>query len=74
MDKKKLECCIQLTRRLPPQNIEKNIDAISNIIYDEDELLNAFVQKIDNPAIVCTDDVQGEFLKCEYNRDGDSYR
>lgn len=74
MDKQKLESCIQLVRKLPPGKLEQNINAISNIIYDEDELLNAFLQKVDTPTTICTYDIQGGFLKCEYNRDGDSYR
>ena len=73
-DTTKLEACINLARKLPAKEIEKNIDAISNLIYEEDDLLNSFVQKIDSRSIVSTDDVLGEFLKCEYNRDGDSYR
>jgi hypothetical protein len=71
MDNKKLEHCIQLIRRLPPGKIEQNINAISNIIYDEDELLNAFLQKVDTPSTV---NQEHSFLMCEYNRDGDAYR
>jgi capping protein beta len=74
MNKQKLELCIGLIRRLPPSKLEQNINAITNIIYEDDDLLNAFLQKIDNPISVCKDDKLGEFLKCEYNRDGDSYR
>ena len=71
MDYKKLENCIQLIRRLPPANIDQNINAISNLIYEEDELLNAFIQKVDTPSNI---NVENHFLMCEYNRDGDSYR
>jgi capping protein beta len=71
MDGKKLEHCIQLIRRLPPGKIDQNINAISNLIYEEDELLNAFLQKVDTPSSINTDQ---SFLMCEYNRDGDSYR
>ena len=74
MDKQKLESCINIFRKLPPNQINKNTDAISSLIYEEDETLNAFLQKVDTPALVCSDDVQGEFLKSEYNREGDSYR
>lgn len=74
MDNKKLESCISLIRKLPIYKLEQNINAVSNIIYDEDELLLTFLQKIDNPLQVCTDDIQGEFIKSEFNRDGDSYR
>jgi capping protein beta len=74
MDLKKLESCIQLVRKLPPGKLEQNINAISNLIYEEDDLLNAFLQKIENPIVISSDDSLGEFIKCEYNRDGDSYR
>jgi hypothetical protein len=74
MDNEKLESCIHIFRSLSPKDINKNIDALSTLIYDEDETLNAFLQKIDNPSTICSDDTQGEFLKSEYNREGDSYR
>jgi hypothetical protein len=74
MHNKKLENCISLIRKLPIKQLEQNINAVTNIIYDEDELLMTFLQKIDNPLQVCTDDICGEFIKSEYNRDGDSYR
>lgn len=71
MDSKKLENCIQLIRRLPPGKIDQNLNAISNLIYEEDELLNAFLQKVDTQSSV---NKEHSFLMCEYNRDGDSYR
>lgn len=74
VDTQKLQACINLCRKLPAKDIERNIDAITNIIYEEDDLLNSFVQKIDSRSLVCRDDSLGEFLMCEYNRDGDSYR
>jgi len=66
--------CIQLVRKLPPSKLDKNILAISNLVFEDDELFNEFSQKVDHPAEVCKEDIQGEFLKCEFNRDGDSYR
>jgi hypothetical protein len=72
MDQQKLESCIKLMRNLPINKLENNINAITNLIYDEDEVLNSFLQKIDNPLLIAKED--GEFIKCEYNRDGDSYR
>jgi capping protein beta len=74
MDQQKLEASIKLIRGLPTSKLEQNINAITNLIYDEDEVLNAFLQKIDNPLLICKDDILGEFIKCEYNREGDSYR
>ena len=66
--------CIQLNQLMPIIDIDKNIDAISTVIYENDDLLNEFLQKFDNRTKVCKDDPKGEFIKCEQNRDGDSYR
>jgi capping protein beta len=68
----KIKDCIKLIKKLPVDRIEDNITAISNLIYEEDELLNEFLQKVDGRTEICAED--GEFLKCEFNRDGDSYR
>lgn len=68
----KIRDCIKLIKKLPVDNIEDNITAISNLIYEDDDLLNEFLQKVDGRTELSTED--GEFLKCEYNRDGDSYR
>ena len=66
--------CIQLNQLMPIMDIDKNIDAISSAIYDNDDLLNEFLQKVDNRTKVCKDDPKGYFIMCEQNRDGDSYR
>ncbi len=55
-------------------DIDKNIDEISSVIYENDDLLNEFLKKVDNRTKVCKDDPKGEFIMCEQNRDGDSYR
>ena len=66
--------CIQLNQLMPVIDIDKNIDAISSVIYENDDLLNEFLQKVDNRTKVCKDDPKGEFIMSEQNRDGDSYR
>ena len=66
--------CIQLNQLMPIMDIDKNIDAISSAIYDNDDLLNEFLQKVDNRTKICKDDPKGYFIMCEQNRDGDSYR
>ena len=40
--------CIQLNQLMPIIDIDKNIDAISSVIYENDDLLNEFLQKVDN--------------------------
>jgi capping protein beta len=68
----KLDFALDLMRRLPPQQIEKNltnlIDLVPNLCED---LLSA----IDQPLKVARDKTVGkDYLLCDYNRDGDSYR
>lgn len=68
----KLDFALDLMRRLPPQQIEKNltnlIDLVPNLCED---LLSA----IDQPLKVARDRQVGkDYLLCDYNRDGDSYR
>lgn len=70
--KQKIQNCVQLVRKLPYSNIDDNIVAISNLVYEDDDLLNEFLQKVDSRIEICKE--EGEFLQCEHNRDGDSYR
>jgi hypothetical protein len=72
MDQQKLESSIKIMRNLPINKLEQNVNAMTNLIYEDDDLLNCFLQKIDSPLVISKED--GEFIKCEYNRDGDSYR
>lgn len=65
--------CIQLNQLMPLIDIDKNIDAISSAIYENDDLLNEFLQKVDSRLKVCDEDIR-KFIQCEQNRDGDSYR
>ena len=71
-NKTKLHDCIGLLKKLPVAKFDDTITAISNIIYEEDELLNEFLQKCDNRIEIQKG--EDEFIKSEYNRDGDSYR
>ncbi len=68
----KIQDCIKLVKKLSISKIDDNVTAISNLIYDNDDLLNEFLQKVDNRIETSNED--GDFLKCEHNRDGDSYR
>lgn len=67
-----LDSMLDLTRRLPPTNIVKNISNLVEICPDyADELLGS----VDQPLQVRTDHTTGkDYLACDYNRDGDSYR
>lgn len=70
----KLKSCLQILRKFPVFKYKKVIEAITSLIYEDDDLLNEFLQKIDQPSEAEHESIYGEFLKCEYNRDGDSYR
>jgi capping protein (actin filament) muscle Z-line, beta len=59
-------------RRLPPQKVEENLASLIDIVPDlAEELLSA----VDQPLKVKSCKQSGkEYLLCDYNRDGDSYR
>jgi len=63
---------MDLFRRLPPVQLETNLTFVSELVPDlADELL----QSVDCPLKIKTDPASGkDFLICDYNRDGDSYR
>ena len=69
----KLSSCLNLSLLLPISKLEKNVNAISSLIYNEDETLDSFLQKVDQPLIINLQK-KGGFICCEFNRDGDSYR
>ena len=59
-------------RRLPPQQIEKNLSDLIDLVPD---LCEDLLSSIDQPLKVATDKKVGkDYLLCDYNRDGDSYR
>ena len=67
-----LDSMLDLMRRLPPTQIEENVSALVEICPDyADDLLGS----VDQPLKVRVDGATGkEYLACDYNRDGDSYR
>ena len=67
-----LDCALDLMRRLPPQQVEKNLSDLIDLVPDlTEELLSA----VDQPLKVVRDRTVGkDYLLCDYNRDGDSYR
>ena len=67
-----LDSMLDLMRRLPPTQIEENVSALVDICPDyADDLLGS----VDQPLKIKTDAATGkEYLTCDYNRDGDSYR
>lgn len=67
-----LDCALDLMRRLPPQQIEKNL---SDLIDIAPALCEDLLSSVDQPLKVARDKIAGrDYLLCDYNRDGDSYR
>ena len=67
-----LDSMLDLMRRLPPTNVEENVSALVNICPEyADDLLGS----VDQPLRLMVDRATGrEYLACDYNRDGESYR
>ena len=67
-----IDSMLDLMRRLPPTQVEENVSALVDICPDyADDLLGS----VDQPLKAKTDVATGkEYLTCDYNRDGDSYR
>jgi len=67
-----VDSMLDLMRRLPPTNVEENVASLVAMCPDyADDLLGS----VDQPLKVMTDRATGkEYLACDYNRDGESYR
>jgi len=67
-----LDSMLDLMRRLPPTRVEENVATLVDICPDyADELLGS----VDQPLKLRTDKATGrDYLICDYNRDGESYR
>jgi len=68
----KLDFALDLMRRLPPTQIEENLAGLLDITPDlTEDLLSA----VDQPLkIAFCSHSKKDYLLCDYNRDGDSYR
>ena len=67
-----VDSMLDLMRRLPPTRTEENVNSLIQICPEyADDLLGS----VDQPLQVKTDRATGrEYLICDYNRDGESYR
>ncbi|KAF9809431.1 hypothetical protein IEO21_07409 [Rhodonia placenta] len=67
-----VDSMLDLMRRLPPTQVEENVASLVAMCPDyADDLLGS----VDQPLKVMTDRATGrEYLACDYNRDGESYR
>jgi len=67
-----LDCALDLMRRMPPSSIEDNLSGLIDIVPDLTEQL---LSMVDQPLKVAHDSLaKRDYLLCDYNRDGDSYR
>ncbi|CAB3976546.1 F-actin-capping subunit beta isoform X1 [Paramuricea clavata] len=72
MTERQLDYALDLMRRLPPQQIEKNLSDLIDLVP---ELCEDLLSSVDQPLKVARDKTTGkDYLLCDYNRDGDSYR
>lgn len=72
MTEQQLDHALDLMRRLPPQHIEKNLSDLIELVPG---LCEDLLSSVDQPLKVARDRETGkDFLLCDYNRDGDSYR
>jgi capping protein beta len=67
-----VDSMLDLMRRLPPPRVAENVAALAALSPDHaDELLGS----VDQPLQVRVCAASGkEYLACDYNRDGESYR
>jgi len=67
-----LDCALDLMRRMPPSQIEDNLANLIDLVPDLTEHL---LSAVDQPLKIATDQTaKRDYLLCDYNRDGDSYR
>ncbi|XP_026755805.1 F-actin-capping protein subunit beta [Galleria mellonella] len=72
MTEQQMDCALDLMRRLPPQQIEKNLTDLIDLVPS---LCEDLLSSVDQPLKIAQDRNTGkDYLLCDYNRDGDSYR
>jgi capping protein beta len=72
MSNDQLDCALDLMRRMPPSSIEDNLAGLIDLVPDLTEQL---LSMVDQPLKVAHDaTAKRDYLLCDYNRDGDSYR
>ncbi|KAI3402739.1 CAP2 [Candida oxycetoniae] len=78
MSDDKFDASLELLRRLDPRSIEQNLTSICSLLSsnnEDTEIVEELLSSIDVPLKVSKCKESGkEYLCCDYNRDGDSYR
>jgi len=68
-----LDACLDLLRRLPPSKTAHNLNLLQSLLPED--VTAELLQSVDQPLATRTCAKTGrEYLLCDYNRDGDSYR
>jgi len=72
MGDKRVDCALDLMRRLPPAQLEENLACVIDLVPD---LVDDLLSSVDQPLKIAHDQTQKrDYLLCDYNRDADSYR
>eukprot|EP00727_Mastigamoeba_balamuthi_P009016 m51a1_g4737 putative subunit of heterodimeric actin capping protein cap32 34 (270) ;mRNA; r:366963-368085 len=67
-----LDCALDLMRRLPPAQVEDNLAGLIDLVP---HLMEDLLSSVDQPLKIAHDSsAKRDYLLCDYNRDGDSYR
>jgi len=71
-EEEQLDCALDLMRRMPPTQIEDNLANLLDLLPG---LAFRLLESIDQPLKFAHDKAaKRDYLLCDYNRDGDSYR
>lgn len=72
MSEEQLTSALNIMRRMPPSKIEQSLSGLINLVP---EMTDDLLQRVDQPLQVAVDSkTSRQYLLCDYNRDGDSYR
>jgi len=72
MSEEQLNSALNLMRRMPPSSVENSLAGLIELVP---ELTEDLLNHVDQPLKIQKDTKAGrEFILCDYNRDGDSYR
>jgi len=72
MGDEELDYALDLMRRLPPSQTEENLAGLIDMVPD---LVEDLLSAVDQPLKIAYDsESKRDYLLCDYNRDGDSYR
>lgn len=76
----KFDAALDLLRRLSPRHVSENLDAVCTLLQHNNEtegqeLAQDLLSAVDKPLeVMQCPETNKQFLCCDYNRDGDSYR